>query len=122
MLKIQGVVQSGLGQGRKLGYPTANLNYGNCALKIKNGVYAGWCYVDNKKYPAAVVVGARLHNPTLLEVHIINFNNELVGRKLKIHIIKKVSGIYKYKTEKRLIAKIKRDIEVISKLFTKKSL
>ena len=54
--KITGRVIKGDGYGRKLGFPTVNLETDTKEI-LKDGVYAGTAFLDGKKYRAGVVVG-----------------------------------------------------------------
>ena len=56
MIKISGKVIKGKGYGRKIGFPTVNLE-----SKIKemppDGVYAGRVILEEKEYRAGIVIG-----------------------------------------------------------------
>jgi len=64
---LAGQVVAGMGHGRELGFPTANLKlYDRDQLVPQDGVFAGWVQVGNspeqaweekKRYPAAVSIG-----------------------------------------------------------------
>ncbi len=108
-----GRVVSGDKIGRKLGYPTANLEI-DPAVFPKDGVYAG--KVDSVKLGvrlAAVSVGTR---PTVngsrrvFEVHIPGFKGNLYGTKLKVSLLKKIRGQKKFASLQDLKNQIAQDV------------
>ena len=58
---IMGKVVSGRGEGKKFGYPTANINTSSNKLIPQLGVYKTHTYVDGKRYLSLTNVG---HAPT----------------------------------------------------------
>ncbi|MEO0313103.1 MAG: hypothetical protein RL140_333, partial [Actinomycetota bacterium] len=52
-----GVIEHGLKIGRTIGFPTANMSRDCEGYLPRDGVYAGWLYVDDLKLPAAHSVG-----------------------------------------------------------------
>lgn len=88
-----GIVVAGLQNGRKLGFPTANVQlFGE--KKPKDGVYAAKCWVDGKCYKAMLSVGARptfgLTEPTI-ELHLCGFDKCIYGAELTFEIVKKIA-------------------------------
>ena len=89
---IQGKVIKGKGIGKSLNYPTANIQV-NSKLKLipKHGVYIVKCLIDNKVYWGMMNIGL---NPTFnngelsIEVHFLNYNNNLYGKTLNIELLK----------------------------------
>ena len=83
---IVGRVKHGKGRGRSLGFPTANL-VSEVELYPREGVYAVWVEHQGKRYMGVVNIG---YNPTFadtgltVEVHILDFNQDLYGQELKI--------------------------------------
>jgi len=100
---------SGRKEGRKLGFPTANLNFNG---KIEGGVYVGKVGFDGKKYKAAIVYFPEKH---LLEVHILGFSGNLYDKEIEVEIGEKIREIIKFKNSKELINQIKKDLEIIRK-------
>lgn len=82
--QMQGIVVSGLQNGRKMGFPTANLQTDTHYVSPKEGVYVGQVQIDHIVYPAMINVGK---NPTVadykenrIEAHIFDFNQNLYGK------------------------------------------
>lgn len=85
---IKGTVIKGQEIARTLGYRTANIILDNKLIKPKYGVYFGYSYYKNTKYPSLINFGIR---PSVdknlvetLEVHLLNFNKNLYGEELKV--------------------------------------
>ena len=58
---VSGIVEKGFGNGRKMGFPTANVSYPEEKLLPLDGVYKGKIYVRNIEKTAVINVGK---NPT----------------------------------------------------------
>lgn len=109
---LESTVVKGNQLGRKLGFPTANLEYPSNIVKIPYGVYEIWA-LDK---PAILNWGVK---PTIggqkeiLEVHIPNVNIDLYDKSLKIEIIKKLRDEKKFDNIDELKNQIKKDIECL---------
>ncbi len=123
MIKITGKVIHGANYGRKLGFPTANLDrrqYIREKMKIKFGVWAGEAQfkIKNlkfKNYLAGVVVGPvdKTGLPKL-EAHLIGFKGNLYGKKITITLQKYLRSFKKFKNEEELKKQITIDIQRIN--------
>ena len=89
--RICGLVIEGQHNGQKLGFPTANLELDYPYVFPKEGVYMGYGYFMNRRRKAMISVGT---HPTInqllkpiIEVHIIDFNENLYGRELYVDFI-----------------------------------
>jgi len=111
-LTISGMVIEGKKYGRKIGFPTANLDVKQ--YDISNGIYAGFAKLENlpEKYKVAIII-----DPTpSFEVHILDFNKNIYGQKLEIEIVEKIRPFQKFETEEELISQIKKDLEKVKEL------
>lgn len=90
---ISGTVIEGIKIGRKLGFPTANIQPDDPMKLIPaQGVYSCWAEIDELKYPAMLNIGYR---PTLnknkedvtIEAHILNFDKSIYGEKIRLHLV-----------------------------------
>jgi drug/metabolite transporter (DMT)-like permease len=104
---VSGRVISGNEYGRKIGFPTANIRL---SKKIISGVYQGEVFVRNKKYLGAVFVGKK--NKTL-EVHLLNFKDDLYGEEIVVGLVDMLRSIRKFKNKQKLVTQIKKDIQKI---------
>ena len=121
--ELSGTVVKGFQQGRKLGFPTANLDTGDSGLLIpKGGVYAVKASIDDHQrlMPAMMDIGTR---PTYggtklsLETNIFNFHGCLYGKPLSVQFIKRIRDDIKFDSIEALAAQIQKDKEVVTKIF-----
>lgn len=97
-MKIIGTVIHGLGNGKKIGMPTANLNIKDIHEDITYGVYASKVLIDDSWYIGVCNVGSR---PTIdtnktVEVTILDFNKDIYGKEIEINLVKKLRDIKKF--------------------------
>ncbi|MFA6076764.1 MAG: riboflavin kinase [Candidatus Paceibacterota bacterium] len=104
---ISGRVIKGDGYGRKIGFPTVNLDYGAKDLP-KVGVYAGMANLDGVEYRAGIVIGPG----DKLEAHLIGYNGDAYGKEVTIEINRFIREFKKFDTEEELIIQIKKDLEL----------
>lgn len=108
-----GVVEKGLQNGTKLGFPTANLKTDNDIQLPKSGVYAGFSKVQGQVYKNVINVG---NNPTFdakkitIESHILDFEDDIYGKEIKISFEKRIRSDIKFKSIEELKEQIKKDI------------
>ena len=113
---IDGVVQKGRQQGKKIGFPTCNIDIKNYVVAMP-GVYAVKVKRKNSnKYLKGIAnLGYR---PTfnqkkiLLEVHIFNFSGNLYNKYLSIEFTKFIRKEKKFKNVNRLRKQIQSDLKV----------
>ena len=118
---LSGQVSSGDGLGRKLGFPTANLEVNGLTLP-PNGVYAVHGVLQNEKLPAVVNIGLRptLQSPapTLrVEAHLLDFNEDLVGRELELVFVERLRDEQRFPNLTALQQQIATDISRARALF-----
>jgi riboflavin kinase/FMN adenylyltransferase len=110
---LSGIVVHGLGQGKQLGFPTANLEIMPFKLLPKNGVYFGAASFDGLRYRAVMNIGNRPSlgsRPVQLEAHLLNFDGDLYGKKLCVELSKRLRDEIKFETVEALKEQIKKDI------------
>ena len=109
---LEGVVTSGDQRGRKLGFPTANLETTKEQLPPP-GVYAVKVRYRLQEYNAVVNIGYR---PTFngkkstIEVYLIDFTGNLYGEKLRIYFVERLRGEQKFDTIDALVGAIELDV------------
>jgi len=113
---LSGEVVKGNQVGRTLGFPTANIYLSdNNKLIPCDGVYSAFAYVDATKHKCVVSIGNR---PTFndskksIEVHILDFNQDLYNQNLKIEFVDFIRGQRKFDVIDDLVNQIKSDIAV----------
>ena len=108
---IEGIVQKGRQQGKKIGFPTCNINIKDYVIATP-GVYAVKVMKknSNKFLKGIANLGYR---PTfnqkkiLLEVHIFNFSGNLYNKYLSVEFIKFIRKEKKFKNVNQLKNKFK---------------
>ena len=112
-------VEQGRKIGKKIGFPTCNLDIKNYIL-AKPGVYA--VKVLAKKFKSKIKGIANLgYRPTfnqkklLLEVHLFNFSANLYNKYLSVEFIKFIRAEKKFRNAKQLQNQIKSDLLVARK-------
>jgi len=116
---IEGIVQKGRQQGKKIGFPTCNIDIKDYVIATP-GVYAVKVKQknSNKFLKAIANLGYR---PTfnqkkiLLEVHIFNFSGNLYNKYLSVEFIKFIRKEKKFKNVNQLRKQIQRDLKVAKK-------
>jgi riboflavin kinase / FMN adenylyltransferase len=104
-IKISGIVVKGDGYGRKLGYPTANLD--KKTKDMNAGVYSGTASFDDKFFRVGILI-----NPDgKTEAHLLNFDGDLYGKILTLEFGKFIREYKKFDSEADLIAQIGKDLE-----------
>jgi riboflavin kinase/FMN adenylyltransferase len=110
---VLGTVEAGDQVGRKLGYPTANLNPHGEILP-PNGVYAVHARYGGAKLKGAVNLGLR---PTIapqsverrLELHLFDFSDDLYGKSIEVFFVQKLRDEQKFDSPEALKAQIRWD-------------
>ncbi len=109
---VSGVVVSGYQNGRKMGFPTANIEPLKEALLPCDGVYLGTTIIDSKHYKAVINIGK---NPTLdaksrtVEGHIIGLDKDLYGKKISFSFYDRIRGEMKFSSLDELKEQIEKD-------------
>ena len=108
---LEGEVVSGDRRGRTLGFPTANIVPDERYVHPGYGIYAAFA----NGLPAAVNVGVR---PTfesgrgvLIETHIIDHDEDLYGRPLRVAFVKRLRSEKRFNDVDELVAQMHRDVE-----------
>ena len=117
---INGKVEKGRMMGKKIGFPTCNIDIGNYVI-AKPGVYAVKAIINktNKIYRGIANLGYR---PTfnqkkiLLEVNLFNFSGNLYNKKLSVEFLKFIRGEKKFIGIDELRSQIKKDIFIAKKI------
>ncbi|MDP3032475.1 MAG: bifunctional riboflavin kinase/FAD synthetase, partial [Rhodocyclaceae bacterium] len=121
---IAGRVVHGGKIGRKLGWPTANIQLKRKRVAL-TGVFAATVSgLDKRHLPGAASLGVR---PTLglglrpvLEVHLFDFDQEIYGSHVTVHLLHKLRDEAKFDSFEALTAQIARDVAVTQEYFAGK--
>lgn len=112
--QIRGTVMAGRDRGgRLLGFPTANIKLYD-ELSPKTGVYVVTVECKGSKYKGVANIG---YSPTFddriftVEVHILDFNDDIYGQKIRVNFIKRLRDEKKFLNISELSKQIKKDID-----------
>jgi riboflavin kinase/FMN adenylyltransferase len=109
-----GRVRSGDQLGRELGFPTANI-YLHRKLTPLAGVFAVLMHgIADRPLPGAANVGTRPTvdgTRTLLEVHLLDFNQDIYGRYVEVEFCEKFRDEVRYPNLTLLKEQIAKDVE-----------
>ena len=111
--QIKGRVVPGIGRGRELGFPTANLKLESLCILPPTGVYAAYAYVCSARYAAAINIGLR---PTFgegeptLEAHLLDFEGDLYGQQMVVQFVDRLRDERRFPDADALRVQIARDI------------
>jgi riboflavin kinase/FMN adenylyltransferase len=111
--QIRGLVTTGRDRGGKLlGFPTANINLHD-ELCPKTGVYAVTVEFQGQHFEGVANIG---FSPTFedrlftVEVHILDFNQNIYGQKIRINFVKRIRDEIKFASIEQLSEQIKQDV------------
>jgi riboflavin kinase/FMN adenylyltransferase len=111
---IECSVVHGDGLGRKLGFPTANLDIQNNQLIPKNGIYATWAKVDGQFYKSATSIGVRpTFGPGQLQVEtfLLDFEGDLYGKTLILEFQSYVREEIAFPSQSSLVVQMNKDVD-----------
>lgn len=112
---LLGTVVRGAGAGKKLGYPTINLDVSRQLIPAE-GVYAGISTVAGHRRAAAVSIGRR---PTLggqslvVEAFCLDDSGDWYGQPARIELLAFLRAQKRFESRDALTAQIARDIEIV---------
>jgi riboflavin kinase/FMN adenylyltransferase len=133
-----GTVVAGEKVGRKLGFPTANIDPLN-ELLPGNGIYAAWTRIQKTEdrgqrtekessvigppssalYPSAVFIGPRETfgcQQHVIESHLLDFDGDLYGQAIEVCLVKKIRGATPFPSKEALREQIGKDIAQIREI------
>lgn len=116
--ELVGTVVRGAGTGRKLGFPTINLDTDN-ELVPAHGVYVTMVALDEgdgrvRYLPSVTNVGVRptIHrdSTTTVECHLLDFSDDLYGKTVAIEFLERLRGERTFPSLEALRSQIQRDV------------
>jgi riboflavin kinase/FMN adenylyltransferase len=119
--ELRGEVVEGDQRGRTIGFPTANLVFGDDHALPANGVYAVRTEVNGVVRDAVSNVGVR---PTfggesvVVEVHLFDFDGDLYGREMKVWFIDRIRDEERFDGLDALVTQICLDAEAARRMLS----
>jgi riboflavin kinase / FMN adenylyltransferase len=111
---LEGVVVKGAGLGRKLGFPTANVQVEPEQLAPGQGVYAADVMVLDGVYHGVVSIGSRPTvggTETVVEAHIADFHESIYGERIRVGFAARLRDQKKFANLDQLVEQMRRDME-----------
>ena len=118
---VNGIVVKGSGDGKKLGYPTANLHMSQ-PLSLRYGVYACIVFFETRIYNGIIHYGPRVvfgETHPLFEVHIFDFDKQMYGKTITVEIKKFIRPTKKFSTVQELVKQIEADCKIAKQILPK---
>lgn len=118
---LDGTVIDGYKMGRKLGFPTANLQP-SCPNKLipAEGVYAVYVYIDEIRYMGMLNIGYRptVHNGEnrSIEVYIIDFSGDIYHKQIRIEFMERIRREQKFESINALISQLNQDKDTVIRI------
>ncbi len=113
---IIGRVVHGKKIGKSIGFPTANMELERDQVLPQTGVYETLVYYRDRVYKGATSVGKNPtfgENPITVETYILDFDENIYGRSIKVEFIKKLRGEITFATKEDLIKQMQDDVRQI---------
>ncbi|WP_018023825.1 bifunctional riboflavin kinase/FAD synthetase [Corynebacterium ulceribovis] len=123
---VVGEVIHGQGRGGKeLGFPTANIDFGEKMALPADGVYAGWLSIEDEgaidgdmqagvRYPAAISVGTNVQfdaEERTVEAFVLDKDAQLYGRIARLEFVKFIRPMLKFNGVDELIDAMHEDVQ-----------
>ena len=111
VVEIEETVIHGQQLGRRLGFPTANMDM-SAFPDVENGVYRSSVSIDGHDYLAMSNVGVRPSvdgRTRLLETHLFGYCGDLYGRRLRVRLIEKIRDERRFGSVDELREQLERD-------------
>lgn len=111
--ELEGIVVRGLGRGRDLGFPTANLEHDPRAAVPADGVYAGRAILGGVDHPAAISIGT---NPTFeaqertVEAYLLDFDADLYGQQVRLTFQQRLRATQAFDSVDALVTQMHADV------------
>lgn len=115
--QIRGTVRDGEHEGRRMGFPTANLEAGEQRqLLPANGVYATTVSIDSEKtlHTAMTCIGRRPTfggDHTTIETHLLHFSGNLYGHEIRLSFDRRIRDERRFESEQALARQLAEDRE-----------
>ena len=122
---VIGEVVHGQGRGGKeLGFPTANIDFGENMALPADGVYAGWFWIEDEghiegdmtpgvRYPAAISVGTNVQfdaEERTVEAFVLDKDAHLYGRMARVEFAQFIRPMLKFDSIEELIDAMDADV------------
>ncbi len=118
---LAGIVVEGEKLGRKIGFPTANLEPAGKMVIPADGIYAVRVLRGTNRHKGACSIGIR---PTVggtartVEVFLMDFSDDLYGEELEVEFVARLREERKFDSLEAMVQQIGRDVDAARKLLS----
>lgn len=121
--RVQGIVVTGDGRGKTIGFPTANIQPSEDYVIPKKGVYAVRCKVHEQVYNAVMNIGSK---PTFsdneqiitLEANLFDFDQNIYNEQIEVEFIHYIRSEQKFPGIQELIQQIQQDVSEAKRILS----
>ena len=121
---LRGTVIHGLGRGRTLGFPTANLTPPPPdKLLPAEGIYAVRASVGTELREGLLHLGPRptfVGSPPTIELFLIDFERDIYGERVVVEFLHRLREVRPFATQAGLIEQMRRDLEAGREFFARR--
>jgi riboflavin kinase / FMN adenylyltransferase len=111
-MHITGRVIRGSGDGRRIGFPTANIEI-TTQIELEYGVYASRVFLDKEIFFGITHFGPRSvfgETHPQFETHIFDFDRDIYDSIVEVEILDRVRGTMKFASLDEMVEQIEADI------------
>ena len=117
LFSVEGTVVHGQGHGRKLGFPTLNIDPHH-ELRPPPAVYLTVAVMDGREYPSITNIG---RPPTeqeieaglkdfLIETHLLDFDGDVYGKTAEVFFVRKTRDVMHFSSLEDLARQVETDL------------
>ncbi len=110
--EVQGIVVKGTLIGRKIGFPTINVEYDR--LDLPFGVYVSRVHTQDGVFIGAMHFGPKatmgITEPSL-EIHLLDFSGDIYGQSVRIEVLEKIRDVRGFDSLETLKKQLRLDVE-----------
>ena len=119
---LTGSVIRGEGQGRKLGFPTANLGVAHAEKLVPHeGIYAVRAALRDRFVDGVLHLGPRptfAGLPPSVELHLFDFDADIYGERVAVRFVDRIRDIARFDSVDALVRAMERDCDEARRLLT----
>ncbi len=114
---LEGVVVRGAGEGRRLGFPTANVSHADWLCVPGDGVYAGLSVVDaSQPLRTAISIGTRPtygEHPRVVEAHVLDAASDFYDKPMRLFFVSRLRPQRTFADADELAEAIAQDLSAV---------
>jgi len=124
-VSVFGTVVPGLGRGRRIGFPTINVDLHH-EVRPPQGVYATRCLIADSLRDSVTNIGpaptlqptgpAHLSKRVIVETHVLDFSGDLYGQDIEVQFVDRIRAEEVFPSAEALAGRIAQDIREARRL------